>query len=125
MLRPILHRLRWPLLGVAAALVLVTASTAQAASLTLGTSNTSNLPTTLTGNSAGLELKIVNANTANHALLAQAGGGIGVALYGQHTTAAVAGAAIRGDSASTAANAFSIYGLLSSPAPGSTSVEVV
>jgi Chaperone of endosialidase len=114
-----------PVLLIAAAIaVLAPASAAQAAFLTLGTTNTSNAPTILTGASAGPELKVVNANTSNHAILAQAGGGSGIALYGQHTTTAGTGPALRGDSASTAANAFSIYGLLSSTAPGSPSAAV-
>ncbi len=66
----------------------------------------------------------MNANTSNHTILAQAGGGSGIALYGQHTTTAGAGPADRGDSASTAAGAFSVYGLLSSTAPGSTSAAI-
>jgi hypothetical protein len=60
-----------------------------------------------------------------------AGGGVGVygtaatgiAVYGKHTGGGTA-AAVRGDSASTAASAFALYGLLSSTGPGGGSAAV-
>jgi hypothetical protein len=109
-------------LGAAVSVLVLVASTAVAGTgvggiFNLGASNTVNGTTGLSGSTAGPQLKVSNANTANHTVLAQAGGGAGVALYGQHTTAGGAGPAIRGDSASTAANAYSIYGLLSPSTP--------
>ena len=74
----------------AAAAVLGTlafAASAQAAYLTLGTTNTSSSPTTLTGSGAP-ELKVVETNASNQAVTALAGGGSGIALFGTHTTAA-------------------------------------
>jgi trimeric autotransporter adhesin len=129
MLRTILHRLRWPLLGAGAAALILTTMTALAGSgvgsvFNLGQVNTVNGTSTLTGSTGGPQLKVVNTNTASHSIVAQAGGGSGIALYGQHTTTAGTGPAIRGDSASTAANAFSIYGLLSSTTPGSPSAAI-
>jgi hypothetical protein len=110
--------------ALAASATLAFAASAQAAYLTLGASNTSNAPTTLTGNSAGPELKVVNTNAANQALTAVAGGGSGIAVYGVHTTTAGAGPAIRGDSAATTAGAFSIYGLLSATSPTGATAAV-
>lgn len=83
----------------------------------LGQANMATATTLLSGSTAAPQLKVVNANTSNHTVVAQAGGGSGIALYGQHTTAAGAAPAIRGESASTAASAFSIYGLLTATAP--------
>jgi hypothetical protein len=52
--------------------------------------------TTLSGNSAsGPQLTVKNTNTSTHTLLAQAGGGGGIALYGQHTTTGGPGPALR------------------------------
>jgi hypothetical protein len=110
----------------AAAAVLGTlafAASAQAAYLTLGTTNTSSSPTTLTGSGAP-ELKVVETNASNQAVTALAGGGSGIALFGTHTTAAGAGPAVQGSSASTAANAYSLLGLLSSSSPGANSAAV-
>jgi hypothetical protein len=120
-----ISRLRLCLLGVVLAALATTASARAASYLQLGASNTSNASTTLTGATAGPELKVVNANGSNHTLLAQStGGGSGIALYGQHTTAAGAGSAVRADSASTAPAAFSVYGLLTSSTPGFAAAAV-
>jgi len=100
------------------------AGSAIGATFNLGVVNTSNASTTLTGATGGPELKVVNTNVSNHAILAQASGGAGIALYGQHTTTAGPGPAVRGDSASTAAGAFSIYGLLSTTTAGSNSAAI-
>jgi len=109
----------------AAALVLVTVGgAANGGNFILGQAKPATATTSLSGSTPGPQLKVVNTNTSNHTILAQAGGGSGIALYGQHTTAAGAGPAIRGDSASTAAGAFSLYGLLSSSAPGSSSAAI-
>jgi hypothetical protein len=151
--------LRTLALVAGAVTVLATAGTAQAANLVLGTSNASNATTTLTGNTSGAELKVVNANgsvvssgvlglltatspsAASAAVRGQnnatngigsgvygshAGAGIGVygtsprglGVYGKHTDATGAAAAVRGDSASTAPKAYAVYGLLSSTNPG-------
>jgi len=118
-------------LSIAAAVGVVTilvatavAGTAAGATFNLGVVNTSNATTTLTGATGGPELTVVNSNTSNHAILAQAGGGAGIALYGQHTTNAGPGPAVRGDSVSTAAGAFSLYGVLVQIAPGSNSAAI-
>jgi len=113
---------------VAAALFLTTA-TALAGSgvhavFNLGETNTVNGSSVLTGSTSGPQLKVLNANASNHGILAQAGGGTGIALYGQHTSTAGAGPALRADSASSAAGAFSLYALLSSTAPGLNSAAI-
>ena len=87
------------LAAAAVAALAVTAVAAQAGSgvggvFNLGQGNTVDASTTLSGNSAnGPQLKLVNSNTTNQTLLAQASGGTGVAVYGQHTGTAGAGAA--------------------------------
>jgi len=79
------------LAAAAVAALAVTAVAAQAGSgvggvFNLGQGNTVDASTTLSGNSAnGPQLKLVNSNTTNQTLLAQASGGTGVAVYGQHT----------------------------------------
>jgi hypothetical protein len=113
------------LIGMGVALLAAAlAGSASGANFILGTTNTVNATSTLTGNTPGPQLKLLNTNASNHGLLAQAGGGTGIAIYGQHTTAGGSGPALRGDSASTAANAFSIYGLLSPTAPGAPSAAI-
>src|SRR5437763_6181293 len=84
------------------AAVLATAATAQAAPLNLGTANTSNTPTTLTGNTTGTELKVQNTNAA---------GGLG--LYGilSSLTPTKPAAAVRGDNKATNAAGYGVYGL--------------
>jgi hypothetical protein len=130
MLRTTLRKLSLPLLGASAAALMLFTATAVAGSgvgdvFNLGQVNTVNGTSTLTGNtSGGPQLKVVNTNTTNHTILAQAGGGSGIALFGLHTTTAGNGPAIRGESASTAVNAFSIYGLLSPTAPGAPSAAI-
>jgi Chaperone of endosialidase len=126
MLRTILHRLPFALPGAgAAALVLVAiGGAANGGNFILGQANTATATTSLSGSTAGPQLKVVNTNTSNHTILSQAGGGSGIALYGQHTTTTGAGPALRSDSASTAAGAFSIYGQLSSTTPGSPSAAI-
>ena len=69
-------------------------------------------------------LKVLNSSTTNHGVLVQSAGGAGVALYGQHISGAGAGPALRGDSASTAAGAFSVYGLLSPAAAAANSAAL-
>jgi hypothetical protein len=126
MLRTTLHRLRFALPGAGAvALVLVAVGgAANGGNFILGQANTATATTLLSGSTAAPQLKVMNANTSNHTILAQAAGGDGIAVYGQHTSSAGAGPALRGDSASTAAGALSIYGLLSSSAPGSNSAAI-
>jgi hypothetical protein len=129
MLRTISSRLRLLVLVTTAAALILTTTSALAgsgvgANFSLGQVNTVNATSTLTGSAPGSQLKVVNSSTANHTILAQGGGGTGIALYGQHTTAAGAGPAVRSDSASTAANAWSLYALLSPGAPGIGSAAI-
>jgi hypothetical protein len=115
------------LLGAGAALMLAAAAfagSASGANFVLGATNTVNATSTLTGSTGGPQLKVTNTNTNNHGILAQSGGGSGIAIYGKHTTTAGAGPALQGESASTAAGAFSIYGLLTPTAPASPSAAI-
>jgi hypothetical protein len=103
---------------------LASTSAAQAAGLTLGTSNTSNASTTLTGNSSnGPELKVVNTNATQPALLGQAtGAGVGAfGVFGMLTTVSpsAGSAAVRGQN--NAANTRG-YGVWGSQAGGGTGV---
>lgn len=113
-----------------AAVALAGAATAGAgsgvgAAFNLGEANTVNATSALTGNSAnGAQLRVANTNTTNDTVVAEASGGIGVALYGKHLTGGGAGPAVRGDSSSTAANAFSVYGLLAPTSPGAGSAAI-
>src|SRR6266699_3916858 len=104
MLRTVLHRLRWPLLAVSAAALMLTTTTALAGSgvggvFNLGQTNSVNGTSTLTGSSAGAQLQVANTNTGAYP-------------------------AIKGSSASGAASAFSLYALLSSTTPGAGSAAV-
>jgi hypothetical protein len=118
-----LKRSLFTALMVAAAFA-ITAS-ANAAYLSAGTTNTSNATTTLTGSTAGPELKILNANASNQGIVgANTGGGTGIGVFGSHPSSAGTGPAVQGSSGSRAANAYSIYGLLNSTTPGSNSAAV-
>ena len=85
-------------LAGALAAVLITTTSALAGSgvggvFNLGQTNTVNGTSVLTGTSAGgPQLKVLNSSTTSHGVLVQSAGGSGVALYGQHTSAAGAGA---------------------------------
>jgi hypothetical protein len=94
--------------------------------MVLGTANTSDVSTSLTGNSSGgPELKIENTDATNQAITAVAsGGGGGIALFGRHTEMTGVGPGVRGDTFSTAANAYGVYGALMSTGPGSGSAAV-
>jgi len=89
--------------AIAALATLAFAASAQAAYLTLGTSNASNATTTLTGNPAGAELLVKNANGAS----ASAFG-----LYGllTATSPTAAAAAVRGYNSSSNALGYGIWG---------------
>jgi hypothetical protein len=89
--------------ALAAVGTLAFAASAQAAYLSLGTSNTSNATTTLTGNPAGAELLLKNTNGAS----ANAFG-----LYGllSATSPTVTAAAVRGHNSSTSARGFGVWG---------------
>ena len=123
-LKPVLYVLA----GALAATLLTTTSalagSGVGATFNLGQTNTVNGTSVLTGSSSGPQLKVLNSSSANHGILAQSGGGAGVGLYSQHTSVAGVGPAIRGDSASTAVGAFSVYGLLSPTAPGANSAAL-
>ena len=117
-------------LAGALAAVLITTTSALAGSgvggvFNLGQTNTVNGSSVLTGTSpGGPQLKVLNSSATSHGVLVQSAGGGGVALYGEHTSAAGAGPAVRGDSASTASGAFSVYGLLSPAAPAANSAAL-
>ena len=103
------------LVPVAAFFVLAPASAAQAASLTLGASNTSNASTTLTGNSpGGPELKVVNANATQPALVGQAtgasAGAFGVLGVLTATSPSAGSAAVRGQNAATNGQGYGVWG---------------
>jgi hypothetical protein len=125
-----MKRFRHALAGAFAAALCLGTTTALAgsgvgATFNLGQANTVNATSSLTGTTAGPQLKVVNANASNQAISAQSsGGGSGIAVFGTHSSSAGAGPAIQGSSASTAANAFSVYGLLSSTSPGADSAAV-
>ncbi len=95
-------------LGLAAATLtalaaFATASGAHAAYLVLGTTNTSNAPTTLTGTTAGAELLVKNANGSSASAFS---------LYGLLTATAPSAnaAAVRGHNSSTNARGFGVWG---------------
>src|SRR6266508_6928289 len=95
-------------LGLAAATLtalaaFATASGAHAAYLTLGTSNISDASTTLTGNTAGAELLVKNANGSSASAFS---------LYGLLTATAPSAnaAAVRGHNSSTNARGFGVWG---------------
>ena len=104
------------LLAIAAALlVLSSVGAAQAASLTLGTSNTSNASTILTGNSSnGPELKVVNTNATQPALLGQGSGASAGAfgVFGMLTTVSpsAASAAVRGQNNASNGQGYGVWG---------------
>jgi hypothetical protein len=123
MAMPTKHKRRLALLAAALA-ALALAASAQATNLVLGTSNTSNATTSLTGTTSGPEFYVRNVNGTYPGIKAESGGGAGSALYGVHGTTAGTGAAILGTSLSTAASAFSVYGLLQPSSPGANSAAV-
>ncbi len=89
--------------ALAAAGTLASASAAQAAYLTLGTSNISDASTTLTGNTAGAELLVKNANGSSASAFS---------LYGLLTATAptVNAAAVRGYNSATNGLGYGVYG---------------
>ena len=96
-----LKRTLFAALAVAGTLA-VTAS-AQAAYLTLGTSNASNTPTTLSGNTAGSELLVKNTNGSSTSAFG---------LYGllTPTSPTVSATAVRGQNSATNGKGFGVYG---------------
>jgi hypothetical protein len=95
--------------------VLAPAASAHAAALQLGTTNTSNAPTTLTGNSStGPELTVANTNSSQPALEAQATGASEGAfgVLGVLTASAPAAnsAAVRGQNSSTNSYGYGVWG---------------
>ena len=79
------------------------AASAQAAYLTLGTTNPSNAPTTLSGNTAGSELLVKNTNGSSTSAFG---------LYGllSATSPTVSATAVRGQNSSTNGKGFGVYG---------------
>jgi hypothetical protein len=80
----------------------------------LGEANSVNATSSLTGASAGPQLKVQNTNSSNQAITAVAGSGTGIALYGVHSGSTGTGPGVQGQSASTAAGATGVSGLSSS-----------
>jgi hypothetical protein len=107
---------RWLLIAGSALLpAFGIASAAQAAYLTLGTSNTSNAPTTLSGtSSAGPELWVKNADGSQPAIRAEAPGGaaatFGVLSVLTATSPMVGSAAIRGQNNATNSFGYGVWG---------------
>jgi hypothetical protein len=91
------------LAGLATACTLAFAASAQAAYLSLGTSNTSSFTTTLKGNTAGPELQVWNANGSTAAAFS---------LYGLHTATSptVTSSAVRGENKSTNGHGYGVWG---------------
>jgi hypothetical protein len=91
------------LLALATLGTLAFAASAQAAYLTLGTTNTSNATTTLTGNPAGAELLVKNTN---------GGSANAFGLYGllPATSPTATAAAVRGANSSTNAHGYGVWG---------------
>jgi hypothetical protein len=90
-------------MAAAACATLAFAASAQAAYLSLGTSNSSNATTTLSGNPAGAELQVRNTNGSS----ANAFGLYGVLTATSPTAVA---AAVRGSNASTNAHGYGVWG---------------
>lgn len=103
---------------------LVTAASAQAAYLQLGTTNTSNATTTLRGSTGGPELYITNSNGGQPGVKADSADGTGAAILGVHTAAGGAGPAVQGISDSTQPAAFALFGLLRPSTSGFGSAAV-
>src|SRR6266511_140011 len=94
--------------AIAALATLAFAASAQAAYLVLGTTNTSNAPTTLTGTTAGAELLVKNANGSSASAFS---------LYGLLTATAptVNAAAVRGYNSATNGLGYGVYGSHAGP----------
>jgi hypothetical protein len=146
MLRALLARLRWPLLGgAAAALVLVSVSVAGSgvgATLNLGVANSVDAQTTLSGNPAGNPLfrftgtgtaatirvdagtgpAINGISTSNTGQFGQSTTGTGV--VGAHIDSAGPSAGVEGRTASTGVNAVGVLGRTTSSSADSTSAGV-
>jgi hypothetical protein len=90
----------------------------------LGVTNSVNATTTLTGSTAGPQLKVTNSNGANQGITASSGGGAGVAIFGTHTTAGGGGPGVQGTSASTVVNAAGVLGKITSTGPNIGSAGV-
>jgi hypothetical protein len=88
---------------LAAAATLAFAASAQAAYLTLGTTNTSNVTTALSGNSAGSELLIKNTNGSSPSAFG---------VYGllTPTSPTVNATAVRGQNSATNGRGYGVYG---------------
>jgi hypothetical protein len=91
------------LTALAASLTLAFAASAQAAYLSLGTTNTSDTTTTLSGNTTGSELLVKNTNDSSASAL-------GVYGWLSATAPSVSAAAIRGFNSSTNGKGFGVFG---------------
>lgn len=117
--------------GVPAAL----AGSGVGAAFNLGVSNSVNATTVLTGSSSGVpQLKVVNTATAGPSVQGEAVGGWGVVgkasggsgggVFGTHLNGSGATPAVRGDTASRAANALGVIGQINPISPGVGSAAV-
>jgi len=117
--------LKSALVGGIGAAVVIWVSAALAGSgvggiFNLGKVNSVNGTSSLTGTTVGPQLLVSNGNSSSQAITAQAGSGTGVALYGLHSGATGAGAAVRGQTASAAGPG--VLGVNIAGGPGLSSV---
>jgi hypothetical protein len=115
-------------LAACALALVLTVSSATAANpgdpFKLGVVNTINATTTLSGVTPAGQLSVRNTDPAVYALRAATSGDNANAVYGLHSSTSGQAAAVRGDSASSAAGAFAVFGLLSSTSAGADSAAV-
>ena len=86
----------------------------------LGQSNTVNVPTKLSGMTAGPQLQVSNSSDDDPSIVATAESGPGVALSGEHTGKIGTGAAVRGESA--APYAPGVLGVNTAGGPGLSAI---
>ncbi len=90
----------------------------------LGQTNTADATSFLTGNTAGPELRVSNANGNFAGIKAESAGGYAAAVYGLHSSEGGTGAGVQGISLSTENSAVGVYGLIDSTTPGAGSAAV-
>jgi hypothetical protein len=145
-MRALLTRLRWPLLGGAAALLITTATalagSGVGATFDLGVTNTVDAQTTLSGNPGGNPLLRLTGTGTAATMRVDAGTAVaingisnsgtgqfgqstsGTGLLGVHTGATGAAAGVEGRSASDGLNAVGVVGKMTSPSADASSAGV-
>ncbi len=124
------NRTRRRVLFAAAAAVLALAAAAVPASagvgdfFKLGQTNSADATSLLTGNTAGPQLRVSNANGNFAGIKAESAGGYAAAVYGLHSSEGGTGAGVQGISLSTENSAVGVYGLIDSTTPGAGSAAV-